>query len=345
MPQLPPRLSPLLPPRLAPGDLVGVVSPSSAIAAQVPRRFERGAAELVRRGFRVRVGEHARTATGWTAGAPADRAADLHAMFADPEVRAIVCTIGGYNANQLLELLDYDLIAANPKLFVGFSDITALHGAIHARTGLATMLGPALLSQWGEYGGMHEYTWDAFERVAMHAEAAGVFRHPTHRYSERLWWDTEDDRERVRESARPWRTVRGGVAEGPIVAGNLDTLRLLLGTPWEPSFDGALLCLEEDEEYGKPWMVERELFHLRQAGVLDRVVGLVHGRIHRESGFERDEWIDEILLRATEGMTLPLAVGVDFSHTDPLLTLPWGVRARLDAADEVTLELLEPAVV
>ena len=115
----------MLPPRLAPGDLVGVVSPSSAVAALVPRRFERGVAELERRGFRVRVGEHARSKTGWTAGRrPTARPISMRCSPI-PEVRAIVCTIGGFNANQLLELLDYDLIAANPKLFVGFSDITA----------------------------------------------------------------------------------------------------------------------------------------------------------------------------------------------------------------------------
>jgi muramoyltetrapeptide carboxypeptidase len=292
----------------------------------------------------VRVGEHARSTTGWTAGSAADRAADLEAMFADPEVRAIVCTIGGYNANQLLELLDYDLIAANPTIFVGYSDITALHGAIHARTGLTTMLGPALLPQFGELGGVDEYTWDAFERVLMRAEPAGVFRQPEHWYPERLWWDEQDDRARTPEPAAPWRTVRAGQAEGPIVAGNVNTLLLLHGTPWWPSLERALLCLEDDEEYGKPWMVERQLFQLRHLGVFERAAGLAYGRIHPESGFESETWIDEILLRATAGTELPVAVGLDFSHTDPLLTLPWGVRAHLDAGDEVTLELLETAV-
>jgi muramoyltetrapeptide carboxypeptidase len=333
-----------LPRRLEPGDLVGIVSPSAPVAALTPRRFERGVGELERRGFRVRVGEHARSRTGWTAGAPADRAADLHAMFADPEVRAIVCTIGSYNANQLLELLDYELIAANPKLFVGYSDITALHGAIHARTGLATMLGPALLPQWGEFGGLHDYTWDAFARVAMRAEPAGVFRGPAQWYPELLWWDRADDRPRTPEPAAPWRTVRRGSAEGPLVAGNANTLLLLNGTPWQPSLDGVLLCLEDDDEYGKPAMVERQLFQLRHLGAFERAAGLVYGRIHPNAGFESPEWIDEILLRATAGYDLPVATGLDFAHTDPLLTLPWGVRARLDAGDEVTLELLEPAV-
>jgi muramoyltetrapeptide carboxypeptidase LdcA involved in peptidoglycan recycling len=333
-----------LPRRLERGDLVGIVSPSSAVAAGVPRRFERGVSELERRGFRVRVGEHARSQTGWTAGAASERAADLHAMFADPEVRAIVCTIGGYNANQLLELLDYELIAANPTIFVGFSDITALHGAIHARTGLATMLGPALLPQFGELGGVEEYTWDAFERVAMRAEPAGIFRQPEHWYPDRLWWDQEDDRPRTAEPAPPWRSVRPGSAEGPIVAGNVNTLLLLHGTPCWPSLDDAILCLEDDEEYGKPWIVERQLVQLRQLGVLERAAALAYGRVHPEAGFESDTWIDEILLRATEGIDLPVATGLDFSHTSPLLTLPWGVRARLDAGGEVTLELLEPAV-
>ena len=335
----------LIPPHLEPGDLVGVVSPSSPVAANCPRRFDRGVAELERRGFRVRVGEHARSKTGWTAGSPADRAADLHGMFADPDVRAIVCTIGGYNANQLLELLDYDLIAANPKLFVGYSDITALHGAIHARTGLATTIGPALLPQFGEHGGVHDYTWDAFERVAMRAEPAGVLHAPDSWYPEVLWWDEQDDRPRRAAPAAPWRTVRAGRAEGPIVAGNVSTLLLLHGTPWWPSLDGALLCLDDDEEYGKPWIVERQLFQLRHLGVFAGAAGLAYGRVHPGAGFESDQWLDEILLRATAGIDLPVAAGLDFSHTDPLLTLPWGVRARLDAGGEVTFELLEPAVV
>ncbi|MHB8470151.1 MAG: S66 peptidase family protein [Gaiellaceae bacterium] len=334
----------MLPPRLDAGDVVGVVSPSSPVAGQRPRRFERGVAELERRGFDVRVGAYTRDVTGWTAGSAADRAADLHALFADPEVKAIVCTIGGFNANQLLELLDFDLIAANPKLFLGFSDITVLHGAIHAVTGLATMLGPALLAQWGEFGGLHDWTWDAFERVAMRAEPAGVFREPARWYPEQLWWDEADDRPRRAEPAPPWRAVRGGCAEGPLVAGNVNTLLLLNGTPWAPSYDGALLCLEDDEDYGKPWMVERQLFQLRQLGVFGRAAGLAYGRINPRAGFEDDGWIEEILLRATAGFDLPVASGLDFSHTDPLLTLPWGVRARLDAGDEVTLELLEAAV-
>ena len=178
----------------------------------------------------------------------------------------------------------------------------------------------------------------------MRSEPAGVFRQPEVWYPERLWWDEHDDRPRTAEPAPPWRTVREGRGEGPIVAGNVNTLLLLNGTPWEPSLDGALLCLEDDEDYGKPWMVERQLFQLRHLGAFDRAAGLAYGRIHPEAGFERDEWIDEILLRATAGKDLPVAAGLDFSHTDPLLTLPWGVRARLDAGAEVTLELLEPAV-
>src|SRR5439155_22979524 len=118
-------------PALRPGDTVGIVAPSSATGARVPRRFERGVAELERRGFGVRVGEHARDLEATNDA----KLADLHALFADDEVRAIVCTIGGYNSHQLLEQLDFDLIAANPKVFCGYSDITALNAAIHARTG------------------------------------------------------------------------------------------------------------------------------------------------------------------------------------------------------------------
>lgn len=339
-----PRRSPVRPPRLRPGDLVGVVSPSSPVAARCPRRLRRGIAELERRGLRVRLGEHATAATGHTAGTVAQRLADLHAMFRDPEVRAVIATVGGYSSHQLLEDLDYDLIHRHPKLLIGYSDITALLVAIHARTGLVTVLGPAVLPQFGEAGGVHPYTWEAFTRVVMRPEPAGELEPAPEWTHEHLRWDEEDDRPRRFIPNPGPRTLRPGRAEGPILAGNAGTLLLLAGTPYWPDVDGVILCLEEDEEES-PATVDRMLTQLRHMGVFARVAGLVLGRFHPRVGFSPEDPLEEVVLRATRGYDFPIAVDFDFGHTDPMCCLPLGVRARLEAApDRPRLTLLEAAV-
>jgi muramoyltetrapeptide carboxypeptidase len=324
------------PPALRPGDVVGIVSPSALTAAHVPRRLSRGLAELERRGFRVRMAEHAADA----AARRADKVADLHAMFASEDVRAVVCTTGGASSHQLLEDLDFELIAANPKVFVGYSDITALHAAIWARTRLAVVQGPALLQQWAEFGGIDDYAWSSWERTLMRAEPAGEIAASAHWWYERLEYDKEDDRPRRREPNRGPRVVRAGAAEGPLVATNLCTLLLLVGTEWWPDLDGTILCLETAEEE-QAWWIERSLHHLRHLGVWSKVAGVAFARCHPDSQLPEAR-LDEILLDATRGAAVPIAAGFDFGHTDPLACMPWGVRARLDGA---RLELLEAAVV
>ncbi|PZN10566.1 MAG: LD-carboxypeptidase [Bacillota bacterium] len=338
------RPGPIRPVRLAPGDVVGVVSPSAPAAAECPRRLRRGIAELGRRGFRVRLGRYATASTGHTAGTIAQRLDDLHAMFRDPEVRAIITTVGGYSSHQLLEDLDYDLIRRHPKLLIGHSDITALHAAIHARTGLVTVLGPAVMPQFGEYGGVHPYTWDMFVRVVMRLQPAGELEPAREWTPEKLRWDVADDRPRRYIPNPGPRTLSPGVAEGPILAGNAGTLLLLAGTPYWPDVDGVILCLEEDE-LESPATVDRMLTQLRHMGVFGRIAGLILGRFHPQVGFSPKDPLEEIVLRATRGYDIPIAIDFDFGHTDPMFPLPLGVRARLEAApDRPRLVLLEPAV-
>src|SRR5262249_8723856 len=145
---------------------------------------------------RTRVGKHARRVAGHTAGSVSERLDDLHNMFGDPEVRAIITAIGGYNSNQLLEDLDYELIKANPKIFLCYSDITALHFAIWQKTGLGVVLGPAILPQFGEHGGLHPYTWSSFQRTLMVPHTVGDLVSPSEAAYEYLEWDDEDIRAR-----------------------------------------------------------------------------------------------------------------------------------------------------
>lgn len=295
-------------------------------------------------GFRVRVAENARAIGGHTAGTVEQRLDDLHAMFADDAVRAIVCSIGGYNSNQLLDGLDYDLIRENPKILLGYSDPTFLLLGIHAVTGLATFHGPCVMVQFGEYGGLHPYTERWFRAVLMNAEPPGELHPSGLRIHERLEWDRDDTRPRHEERhARP-RTLRTGMAEGRIVAGNLTTLTSLAGTRYLPDLQNAILCIEVSEEEPAAW-ADRDLTHLRLMGVFEEISALVVGRTHPGSGFSAEDPLERLLLDATEDRDLPLALGFDFGHTDPMFTLPIGPNAIADfGGGAPRLELTQGAV-
>jgi muramoyltetrapeptide carboxypeptidase len=333
----------VLPQRLAQGDTIGIVTPSVPAPAGAPRRFERGIAELERLGFRVRVAPNARGSRGHRSGTNEERVADLHELFADSDVNAILCTIGGFNSNSLLDELDYDVIRSNPKIFVGYSDVTALHAGIWSQTGLAVCLGPSLMMQFAEFDGVDPYTWDAWERTLMRAEPAGPLAPADSWTDEFLAWDEADTRRRERRPTPGPRTVREGGAEGRVIAANLATLLAVAGTRFWPQVEGALLCLEDDHTADVA-ILDRMLTQLRQLGVFEQVAGLAFGRFVTASELGPGSPLDEVILDTTRGFELPVAVDLDFGHTDPMFCLPWGVRARLEAGDEVRLSLLEPSV-
>jgi muramoyltetrapeptide carboxypeptidase len=333
----------VLPARLELGDTIGIVTPSVPSPAGAPRRFDRGIAELERLGFRVRVAANARGSRGHRSGTIEERLADLHDLFGDPEVHAILCAIGGFNSNSLLEALDYDLIRSNPKLFVGYSDVTALHAGIWSQTGLAVCLGPSLMMQFAEFDGVDPYTWDTWERTLMRAEPAGVLEPASEWTDETLRWDEADTRRRERHANPGPRTVRPGAAEGRVVAANLATLLVVAGTRFWPELDGALLFLEDDETADVA-ILDRMLTQLRQLGTFEQIAGLALGRFTTASELGPGSPVDEVVLDVTRGFDFPIAADLDFGHTDPMFCLPWGIRARLEASDDVRLALLEPAV-
>lgn len=331
------------PPLLREGDTIAVVSPASPVPALRPQRFERGVSSLRTMGFEVRVGERARAIHDHTAGTVEERVSDLHEAFADDEIRTVVCSIGGYNSNALLDHLDYDLIRANPKILIGYSDITALLLAIHKRTDLVTFLGPSLMAQFGETGGLHPYTEHYFRKTLMEASPPGGLRPSGVTIHEYLEWDEEDTRPRREEPYPGPKTVKPGEAEGPIIAGNLCTLAALAGTPYLPDLEGAMLCIEASDEEDTAW-TDRYLVQLRQIGAFEKISALAVGRTHPDSGFTDEDPLEDLLLSVTEGYDIPIATGFDFGHTDPTFVLPNGVRAAVDFSEEPKLNLLESGV-
>jgi muramoyltetrapeptide carboxypeptidase len=317
---LPPRRKP---PRLRQGDVVGLVEP----AYFTPDAFdlEQIQATIRAMGLVPRPAANLLSRHGYLAGTDQERARAVNAMFADREVRAIFAVRGGWGSARILPHLDFNLIRANPKLLVGFSDITALHLALAARTDCPTIHGPNAASSWGEL------SWDSFRRLAFEAET------PT-------WRNPASTADRLAQR-NPIRTFRPGRASGPLLGGNLTVLSALVGTPYLPSFDGAILFLEDTDE--AQYRIDRMLTQLALAGILGRVAGVAFGQctdcVARNSSSIGGFTLSEVLAHHLTPLGVPAFQGSLFGHIDNQFSLPSGVRAEIDAV-EGTIRMLEPVV-
>ena len=320
-------------PALQPGDTIGIVSPSWFGGEPFVPRARRGIATLERLGFRVRVGEYAFNTTGHVSDTALNRVADLHAMFADPDVRAILATIGGDHSCHLLPHLDWDLIRANPKVFMGFSDITVLNVAIHAMTGLVTFNGPTLLTDWAEYPEMPEFSREQALRTVTRPESMGDLAPSPWWTDEFLDWSTGADttRERERTASDGWLWLREGHASGPLLGGCLESLQHLRGTRFWPDFSGAILFLETSELRPTPEDVDGILMDYENMGVLGQIAGMVFARPYGYSDDDRKR-LHEVLVERTSAFGFPVLADTDTGHLTPLQTLPIGVNALLDSA-------------
>ena len=331
-------------PRLQPGDTVGIVSPSWGGGARYPHRIERGAAHLRSLGFRVKIAPHALNSIGYVSDTPENRAADIHAMFLDPEVTAIIASIGGDHSCHLLPLLDFDLIAAHPKIFMGYSDITALNVAISAQTGLVTFNGPALMTDFAEYPAMLEYTECYFLKAVCSPAPVGRIDPSDWWTEETLDWGTQADltRPRAHTPGTGWTWLKPGRAEGVLIGGCIESLQHLRGTRYWPDWTGAILFVETSEERPSPAEVDGILMDYENMGVFNRLAGLLVGRPMRYTNEERQA-LREVVLARTHRFDFPIIADMDFGHTAPMMTLPIGCRAVIDG-DARLFEIVEGAV-
>lgn len=298
------------PPALRPGTRVALVAAAGPLPdGGVDRAIERVASL----GWEPVAGEFCRCRTGYLAGTDAERAADLNRALRDPSIGAVWFLRGGYGTMRILDALDWDALARHPKALIGYSDNTAVHLAAH-RAGVVGFHGPHPHAP--EFPG---FARDELLRVLTVAEPAGVLPFPV-------------------DGGRA-ETLAGGVAEGPLLGGNLSLLSATLGTPFAIRPEGAILFIEEVGEH--PYRLDRLLSHLRLAGVLSAVAGIAVGGITESP--EGAPTAAEVVNDALGGLGVPVATGFPFGHFDDNWTLPMGVRARLDA-DAGTLALLEPAV-
>jgi muramoyltetrapeptide carboxypeptidase LdcA involved in peptidoglycan recycling len=319
------------PPRVRPGDTVAVVSPSFGAVGRWPHRAERATDYLASLGLNVKLMPNAARDHGWVSAPPEARASDLNAAFADDEVAVVLASIGGNHSNQVLPHLDFDLIAAHPKVLQGYSDVTVLHWALAKHAGLSTFHGPALVSELGEFPLVLPPT-DTWLRAAWFGGGAIEYEPAQAWTDELLDWDVQADLARPRE-LRPgegWVTIRDGRATGPLLGGCLETLcwHVKGSSSWlDPA--GAILFLETSEEAPPPASVDSYLTDLEQLGVFDAAVALLLGRPYGYAADDREALWD-VVARRTDAAGIPVLADVDCGHTDPMLVLPIGAVAELD---------------
>ncbi len=333
----------LIPRRVRPGDTVAIVSPSAPAVARWPHRVRRGVEYLQSLGLDVRIMPNAAGSEGWVSGSPEARAEDIHNAFTDEQVGVVLCSIGGNHSNQLLPHLDYELMRSHPKVFQGYSDITVLHWALRKTAGLRTIYGPALTSNLAEYPRVLPYT-DRWLRAAWFGHEALRYEPATEWTEEFLDWDSKADLQRARRlsSGDGWLALRDGHAEGPALGGCLETICWhLKGSEAWIDLAGAILFLETSEEAPSPAHVDAYLTDLELLGVFDQVSALV---VARPYGYDdRDkETLWGVVARRTEAAGIPVLANVDLGHTDPMMSVPLGANARLDAGGRI-FEVTEPA--
>ena len=322
-PQAPAPRQAVKPARLKPGDTVGLIIPSSA--QWDPTSVEILLDSLAALGLKGKLGKHVFDRRGYFAGRDEDRAADINAMFADPEVNAIHCIRGGWGAARLLPLLDWATIGKHPKIFIGYSDITALLMSLHARTGLVTFHGPVGASKW------NAFNVDWMKRVLWNAEAAAFVNAR----------ETDDSLVPVKNRTR---TITPGKARGRLLGGNLTVFTTIIGSGYLPDFKDCILFLEDVEE--APYSLDRMFTQLKLAGILGQAKGVVWGTCDGCSPGEGfgSLTIPDILDDHLKPLGVPVYSGAMIGHVDRQFTLPLGVQVELDA-DAGTITMLESAVV
>jgi muramoyltetrapeptide carboxypeptidase len=313
------------PPMLRAGDTVGLITPATYVSD--PDRLALAARTMKYFGLKMKLGRNVGRRDGYLGGTDQERLDDLHDMFRDPEVKAVFAIRGGYGSTHLLDRIDYGLLRKNPKIFLGYSDITAMHLAIQRHAGLVTFHGPVVLS---EFTG---FTQASFRRALFDARPPGAVTNPP-------------DSNPLRP-AHTLRVIRPGRARGPLVGGNLSLVASTMGTPYEIETRGRILMLEDVDE--QPYSIDRMLTQLRLAGKLQAAAGVVFGecldcrpRDYKPS-YESTLSLGEVLDQILGKLNVPVMSGLTIGHTDDQLTLPLGVETTLDT-DRGALILEEAGV-
>lgn len=325
----------MIPAKLKPGDEVRVIAPSRSMAILGEDCKALATQRLENLGLEVTFGKHVMEAdSDYLAASVEARVEDLNDAFKDKNVKAILTVIGGFNSNSILDYIDYESIKENPKIFCGFSDITALSNAIHAKTGLVTYSGPHY-SSFGMLKGF-EYTLEYFKKMFFEEKEFEI--KASSEWSDDAWFIDQENRKF--EKHEGMFVINEGEAEGDIIGGNLCTLNLLQATPYMPNIENKILFLEDDNLSGDIFLMEfdRNLQSLMHMPEFKTVKGIVLGRAEIASCMNEEKW-KKLIKNKPELALIPVIGNVNFGHTTPIMTFPVGGHVKL-IAKESEIKLL-----
>ena len=306
------------PKRLSAGDTIGLIAPSSSIT---DTKLKKAIGNMESLGLKVKLGKHIKEINGYLAGTDAQRLEDLHDMFADDSVDGIWCIRGGYGAGRILPKINYKLIKKNPKVFIGYSDVTALTQAIYQETGLICFHGPVASSTFSEYTMKH------LKAVLMHPMKMHTFEYA-------------EDNDSVEDKSYRTEVIRAGRATGELIGGNLSLLASMIGTKYHWNVKNKLVFIEDIGE--KPYRIDRMLTQLLQTSNLEKAAGIILGVFEDCEAGESDRSLTlmETLKGQLEPLGIPVIYGLSFGHIKNHFVMPLGVKAMMDTKGR-TVTLLE----
>lgn len=310
------------PPRLRAGEVIGIVAPASPMKDEY---LHKGCEYLERLGYRVKLGRFVNSEVGYLAGTDRQRAEDLNNMFRNPQVKAIFCARGGYGSPRLLPLLDYQEMSRHPKIFVGYSDITAVQLAMLRHAGLVTFSGPMVAAEMGQ-NRMDAFTEENFWKLLTEPQPLGQLRRP---------------------KGKRYRVIQNGKVEGRLIGGCLSLIAPLVGTPHMPEIAGSVFFVEDIGE--EPYRVDRHLVHFRESGLLRRIGGFVLGEMIDCTPAKDDPTpsltLEQVINDFIKPLQVPALAGLDYGHGNVKYTMPIGVRVVLEVEGRrCGLEIVESAV-
>ncbi len=309
----------LKPKKLSKGDLIGIITPAST--PEDLTKVNKGVLYLEKLGYKVEVGKNVGKQRGYLAGTDEERLEDIHYMFGKKAVKAIMCARGGYGTGRILDKIDYSLIKKNPKIFVGYSDITALQMAFFKKAGLVTFAGPMLaVDFWSEE--VSKFTEEQFWRMVTSDKKFGKLANP------------DDERFFV---------LNKGNASGKIFGGNLALITSILGTEYMPSLEDSMLLLEDIDE--PPYRVDRMLNQLRLANCFEQTNAVILGRFVDcyEADNKKSLTLNEVISDYLSGIKKPVIYNFKHGHIKDNITVPFGIECKLNTTKEI-LEIIESAV-
>jgi muramoyltetrapeptide carboxypeptidase len=324
----------IFPEKLKPGDEVRVIAPARSLSIISKENREVANKRLEDLGLKLSFSKHAEEMDDFASSSIESRIEDLHEAFSDKNVKAVFTVIGGFNSNQLLSYIDWNLIKKNPKIISGYSDITALNDAFFAKTGLVTYSAP----QYSTFGQKlyFDYTLDYFKKCLMSDEFFDI--KPSESWSDDHWYKDQDSRKLIPNDG--WLTINDGETEGTILGANLCTFNLLQGTEYMPSLKDSVLFIEDDYT-SKAYDFDRNLQSLIHLLDFSNVRGIVIGRFQKETEMT-NSILTQIIKTKKELNDMPVLANVDFGHTSPIISFPIGGTCKVEATSESqSLQIIE----